>query len=68
MLPHPRVFARKSLDFGIREVSPKALIQFAREIVVEFREKLNVEKQDGGRCELIGYNVEEDFRAVVFVL
>lgn len=37
-------------------------------IVVEFREELCVEEEIGGGGQLICDGVEEDFRAVVFIL
>ncbi|KAL8948601.1 MAG: hypothetical protein Q9222_005217 [Ikaeria aurantiellina] len=42
-------------------------IQFSGEIVVEFRQKFNVEEEDGSGGELGGDDVEEDLGAGVFV-
>ena len=61
------IFARKPLDLFITQMPAKAGIELARKIMIELREQLNVEKKDGCRGEFVGYNVKEDFWALVFV-
>jgi hypothetical protein len=36
--------------------------------VIEFAQQLSVQEEISSRGELIGHSIEEDFRAVVFVL
>lgn len=61
------VLAGEPLDLCVGEMSAESHVELAREVVVEFGEELDVEKEHGRRGELVGDNVEEDFRAVVFV-
>ena len=65
MFPHLRVLPRESLNLALAQVAPKPRIQLPREIIVEFREELDVEEEHRGRGELVGDNVEEDLGAVI---
>lgn len=62
-----RILPRKTVDVGLGEVAPQPDVELAREVVVEFREQLDVEEEDGGGGQLVGDDVEEDFGTVVFV-
>ena len=62
-----RILAREAVDVGFGQMAAEPDVEFAREVVVEFGEQLDVEEEDGGGGQLVGDDVEEDFRAVVFV-
>jgi len=63
-----RILSGEAVDVGFGEVTAEPDVELAREVVVEFGEELDVEEEDGGGGELVGHDVEEDFRAVVFAL
>lgn len=63
-----RILPGEAVDVGFREMTPEPDVEFTREVVVEFGEKLDVEEEDGRGRELVGDDVEEDFGTVVFVL
>lgn len=66
--PDTGVLAGEALHLRVGEVPAESHVQLAGEVVVEFREELHVEEEDGGGGELVRDHVEEDLWAVVFVL
>lgn len=68
MAANAGIFTGKALNFRIGEMAAKSHVQLAREVVVELREKLDVQEEDRRRSEFVGYYVEEDLGAVVLIL
>ena len=66
MLLDFRILSGEAVDFGLAQLSAQPGVELAREVVVEFGEKLDVEEEHGRRGEFVGDDVEEDFWAVVF--
>jgi len=61
------ILTGKAVDVILAQATAQTGVQFARELVVEFREQLGVEEEVGGGGEFVGDGVEEDFRTVVFM-
>lgn len=57
------ILARKALDLFAGEAAPETDVELARELVEELGEQLDIEEEDGGRGELGGDDVQEDFGA-----
>jgi hypothetical protein len=67
VFPDARVLAREAFDLGVREVSPQALVELAREVVVEFGKELDVQKEHSGGGKFVGDDVQEYLGTLVFV-
>lgn len=65
MATHLGVLHREALHLVPGEAAAQPRVQLAREVVVEFREQLDVEEEHGRGGELGRDDVEEDFRAGV---
>lgn len=61
------VLTGKAVDFILAQATPQTGVQFAGELIVEFREQLGVEKKVGGGGKFVGDGVEENLRTVVLV-
>lgn len=68
MFPDLRILPRKPLNIRRRKIATQPLIKLPGEEVIEFAEKLSVQEQVGGGCELLGHGVQEDLGAGVFVV
>ena len=68
MSPDPGIFSSESLDLRIIQMTTQPHIQLAGEVVVELGKKFDVEEEHGRRGQFVGDHIEEDLRAVVFVL